>query len=52
MHIEDWLVNFGNQNTNTQLILDLYVTSYCTSYVTKIDKNVTQELHVMLENAK
>jgi len=40
-------------NTNTQFILDLYVTiSYCTSYVTKIDKNVTQELHTMLEKCK
>jgi len=31
-------------------ILDPYVvTSYCTSYLTKVDKNVTQELHTMLE---
>jgi hypothetical protein len=34
-------------------ILDPYaVTSYCTSYLTKVDKNVTQELHTMLEKCK
>jgi hypothetical protein len=34
-------------------ILNPYVVaSYCTSYLTKVDKNVTQELHTMLEKCK
>jgi hypothetical protein len=33
-----------------QFILDLYATSsYCTSYMTKIDKSITFELHSIIE---
>jgi hypothetical protein len=40
-------------NTNAQFILDLYVrTIYCTSYLTKIYKFVTQEMQSMLNKCK
>jgi len=40
-------------NTNAQFILDLYArTVYCTSYLTKIYKFVTQEMQSMLNNCK
>ena len=38
-------------NTDLQFILDPYATtSYCTSYLTKIDKTVTQELNKIIAN--
>lgn len=40
-------------NSDTQFILDPYAaTSYHISYLTKIDKYVTHEPHIMLENYK
>ena len=31
-----------NENTNAQYVLDAYsTTSYCTSYITKVDKSMT-----------
>jgi hypothetical protein len=39
--------NLWQANTNVQFILDLYVVvSYCTFYLTKIDKMMTKELKI------
>jgi len=40
-------------NINAQFILDPYaIASYCTSYLIKIDKNVTQELQTIFQKCK
>ncbi len=40
-------------NTNAQYILDPYATTlYCISYLTKIDKYVTQEMKIILNKFK
>jgi hypothetical protein len=37
-------------NTNMQFILDLYTTtSYCTSYMTKINKFIKLKLHFIIQ---
>ncbi len=37
-------------NTNIQFILDPYVTTtYCTSYMTKINKSITSKLHSLIK---
>jgi hypothetical protein len=37
-------------NTYIQFILDPYVTTtYCTSYMTKIDKSITSKLHSLIK---
>ncbi len=39
-------------NIDIQFILDPYATiTYYTSYVTKIDKSITSELHSIIKNA-
>jgi len=39
-------------NTYIQFILDPYVAiTYCTSYITKINKSITFELHSIIKNA-
>jgi hypothetical protein len=48
-----FVVKLWQANINAQLILDPYVaTSYCTSYLTKVNKNVTQGLHTMVEKCE
>jgi hypothetical protein len=38
-------------NMDIQFILNSYATpSYCTSYMTKIDKSITFELHSIIKN--
>jgi len=40
-------------NTNIQFILDPYVVaSYCTSYLTKIDKTITNEFQTIIKKCK
>jgi hypothetical protein len=40
-------------NTNPLFILNPYITiAYCISYLTKIDKFVTREMQIILENCK
>jgi hypothetical protein len=40
-------------NTNSQYILDPYAaTSYCTSYLTKIDKYAIQEMKIIINKYK
>jgi hypothetical protein len=37
-------------NTNIQFVLDPYATtSYCTSYMTKIDESITSKLHFIIQ---
>jgi hypothetical protein len=41
------------EEIDTQVKLDPYVVaSYCTSYLTNVNKNFMQELHTMLEKCK
>jgi len=39
-------------NINAQFILDPYATSYYTSYLTKVNKIVDQEIHLILNKCK
>jgi hypothetical protein len=44
------VVHLWFPNTNIQFILDPYVTTtYCTSYMKKIDKSITLELHSIIK---
>ncbi len=39
-------------NINAQFILDPYTTTYCTSYLTKVNKFVTWKMQITLDKCK